>query len=176
MDADEMLSTLAGATGLTRRQADDVLIATLTVMSEVVSTEELRDLVAQLPTSVRQRIPRRGRTVPMRPIEFVARVAELTAATNEDAERNVRAVVQVLTRAVDTGAPPRSVSEHATDKLTDGVAALTYCAVLSMFPALIVLTEVVRLFGLYAETTNVILKSRLGPRSAIQALRRRSPT
>ena len=40
MNANEMLRTLAGATGLTRQQADDALIAGLTVLSEVVSAEE----------------------------------------------------------------------------------------------------------------------------------------
>ena len=74
MNANEMLRTLAGATGLTRQQADDALIAGLTVLSEVVSAEETRDLLAQLPKSVRDRIPVSGTTLPMRPIEFVARV------------------------------------------------------------------------------------------------------
>ena len=40
MNANEMLRSLAGATGLTRRQADEVLMATLTVLSEVVSADE----------------------------------------------------------------------------------------------------------------------------------------
>jgi uncharacterized protein (DUF2267 family) len=103
MNANEMLRTLAGATGLTRHQADDALIAGLTVLSEVVSADETRDLLAQLPKSVRDRIPVSGTTLPMRPIEFVARVAELTTATGEDAERIVRAVFEVLTQAVNAG-------------------------------------------------------------------------
>jgi uncharacterized protein (DUF2267 family) len=98
-----MLRTLAGSTGLTRRQADDVLIATLTVLSEVVSADETRDLAAQLPKSVRDRIPVSGATLPMRPIEFVARVAELTTTGSEDAERHVRAVFEVLAQAVNPG-------------------------------------------------------------------------
>ena len=103
MNANEMLRTLAGATGLTRRQADEVLLATLTVLSEVVSAEETRDLVAQLPKSVRDRVPVSGTTLPMRPIEFVARVADLTTGSSEDAEPHVRAVFQVLTEAVNAG-------------------------------------------------------------------------
>jgi len=103
MNANDMLRTLAGSTGSTRRQADDVLIATLTVLSEVVSADETRDLLAQLPKSVRERVPVSGATLPMRPIEFVARVAELTNATSEDAERDVRAVFEVLTTAVNAG-------------------------------------------------------------------------
>ncbi len=103
MNTNEMLRTVAGATGATRRQADDVLIATLTVLSEVVSAEETRDLLAQLPKAVRERIPVTGETLPMRPIEFVARVADLSSVPTEDAELHVRAVFQVLTQAVNAG-------------------------------------------------------------------------
>ena len=58
--------------GKTKRTANPRLIATLTVLSEVVSADETRDLLAQLPKSVRDRIPVSGATLPMRPIEFVA--------------------------------------------------------------------------------------------------------
>jgi len=103
MDTNELLRTVAGATGSTRRQADDAVVATLTVLSEVVSADETRDLLAQLPKAVRERIPVSGETLPMRPIEFVARVAELTGAAAEEAERQVRAVFEVLTQAVNAG-------------------------------------------------------------------------
>jgi uncharacterized protein (DUF2267 family) len=103
MNANDMLRTLAGATGLTRRQADDLLVTGLTVLSEVVSAEETRDLLAQLPKSFRERIPVSTTTVSMRPIEFVARVQELTAAAGDDPERMVRAVFDVLTQAVNAG-------------------------------------------------------------------------
>src|SRR3954465_6705919 len=103
MNANEMLRTLAGATGSTRRQADDVLIATLTVLSEVVSADETRDLLAQLPKSMRERTRVRGAALPMRPIEFVARVADLATASGEDVERDVRAVFEVLAQAVNAG-------------------------------------------------------------------------
>ena len=39
----------------------------------------------------------------MRPIEFVARVADLTTASSEDADRHVPAVFEVLTQAVNSG-------------------------------------------------------------------------
>jgi uncharacterized protein (DUF2267 family) len=175
VDATEMLSTVAGASGLTCRQADDVLIATLTVVSEVVSAEEVRDLFGQLPRSVRQRVPVRGQTVSMGPTEFVARVADLTTTTNEEAERNVRVVLQVLTQAVNAGVLPRSVSvSKAADNLADVAAGLTYYSVFAMFPALIVLVNVVRLFGHAAKTTNAIVRiiDKLGPKSAVQTLRR----
>jgi uncharacterized protein (DUF2267 family) len=103
MDTNELLRTVAGATGSTRLQADDAVVATLTVLSEVVSADETRDLLAQLPKAVRERIPVSGETLPMRPIEFVARVAELTGAAAEEAERQVRAVFEVLTQAVNAG-------------------------------------------------------------------------
>src|SRR6476620_4898867 len=103
MNLNELLRTVAGATGSTRRQADEAVIATLTVLSEVVSADETRDLLAQLPKSVRERVPLSGTTLSMRPIEFVARVADLLAAPPDTAERDVRAVFEVLTRAVNAG-------------------------------------------------------------------------
>jgi uncharacterized protein (DUF2267 family) len=103
MNFNEMLRTVAGVTGSTRRQADEAVIATLTVLSEVISADETRDLLAQLPKSVRERVPVSGTTLSMRPIEFVARVADLLAAPPDAAERDVRAVFEVLTRAVNAG-------------------------------------------------------------------------
>lgn len=98
-----MMRTVAGATGSTRRQADEAVIGTLTVLSEMVSADETRDLLAQLPKSVRDRIPVSGTTLSMRPIEFVARVSELAATASDDTERDVRAVFAVLTEAVNAG-------------------------------------------------------------------------
>jgi uncharacterized protein (DUF2267 family) len=103
MNHNELLRTVAGTTGLTRRQADDVVVGTLTVLSEVVSADETRDLLAQLPKALRERIPVSGETLPMRPIEFVARVAELTTTPTDDVEAHVRAVFEVLTHAVNAG-------------------------------------------------------------------------
>ena len=103
MNQNDLLRNVAGATGLTRRQADDAVVATLTVLSEVVSADETRDLLAQLPKAVRERIPVSGERLAMRPIEFVARVAELGTTPTEDAEGHVRAVFEVLTQAVNAG-------------------------------------------------------------------------
>ena len=98
-----MLRTVAGATGLTRHQAEDAVIGTLTVLAEAVSADETRDLLAQLPKFARERVPVSGTTLTMRPIEFVARIADLTATSVDDAERNARAVFGVLTDAVNAG-------------------------------------------------------------------------
>jgi membrane protein len=67
----------------------------------------------------------------------------------------------------------RSVREFRDDNLIDRAAALTYYAVLAVFPALIVLVALVGIFGSYPETTNALLKivGRLGPRSAVDTLR-----
>src|SRR5256714_15424436 len=51
----------------------------------------------------------------------------------------------------------RTVKEFQTDNLTDWAAALTYYAVLALFPALIVLVALVGLFGQYPQTTNALL-------------------
>jgi membrane protein len=67
----------------------------------------------------------------------------------------------------------RSFREFKDDNLTDWAAALTYYAVLAMFPALIVLVALVGLLGQYPETTNTIFKivGRVGPDSAVQTFR-----
>ena len=55
------------------------------------------------------------------------------------------------------------------DNLTDWAAALTYYAVLSLFPALIVLVSILGLFGQNPQTTNALHRhrlARLGPEPA----------
>ncbi|HEY3190430.1 MAG TPA: YihY/virulence factor BrkB family protein [Solirubrobacteraceae bacterium] len=51
----------------------------------------------------------------------------------------------------------RTVKEFQNDNLTDWAAALTYYAVLALFPALIVLVALVGLFGQYPQTTDALL-------------------
>jgi len=51
----------------------------------------------------------------------------------------------------------RTVKEFKNDNLTDWAAALTYYAVLALFPALIVLVALVGLFGQYPQTTNSLI-------------------
>jgi len=67
----------------------------------------------------------------------------------------------------------RSIREVRDDHLTDRAAALTYYAVLAIFPALIVLVALVGIFGRYPETTDALLRivGRLAPHSAVETLR-----
>src|SRR6185503_10001338 len=51
----------------------------------------------------------------------------------------------------------RTVKEFKNDNLTDWAAALTYYAVLALFPALIVLVALVGLFGQYPQTVDSLL-------------------
>src|SRR3954453_1606701 len=51
----------------------------------------------------------------------------------------------------------RTTKEFRNDNLTDWAAALTYYAVLALFPALIVLIALVGLFGQYPQTVNALL-------------------
>ena len=68
-----------------------------------------------------------------------------------------------LRRRVWWGVLKRTVSEFREDNLTDWAAALTYYAILSIFPALIVLVSILGLAGVSA--TNAILSNikDLGP-------------
>jgi uncharacterized protein (DUF2267 family) len=101
---DDMIRTIAGRTGLVRRRADEVLVATLTVLSEAISANETRDLLAQLPKSLRTRVPVSSTRLEMRPAEFVGRVADLLVdVTMDQAETYVHAVFATLVEAVNTG-------------------------------------------------------------------------
>src|SRR5947209_10523360 len=51
----------------------------------------------------------------------------------------------------------RTVKEFSNDNLTDWAAALTYYAVMALFPALIVLIALVGLFGQFPQTTNALI-------------------
>lgn len=67
----------------------------------------------------------------------------------------------------------RVVREYQHDNATDWAAALTYYAVLSFFPGLIVLVSLLGLFGQHPETTNAMLDivRDLGPASAVDTFR-----
>jgi membrane protein len=67
----------------------------------------------------------------------------------------------------------RTASEFRDDNLTDWAAALTYYAVLSLFPALLVLVALLGLFGQYPQTSNSLLEivGKLGPASAVDTVR-----
>jgi membrane protein len=66
----------------------------------------------------------------------------------------------------------RTLTEFSEDNLSDWAAALTYYAVLAMFPALIALVSIVGLVGNPAETTKTLtdIVSKIGPASAAQTL------
>jgi uncharacterized protein (DUF2267 family) len=100
----DMTRTVAGRTALTKRRSDEIVVATLTVLSEAISPEETKDLLAQLPKILRERVPVSAQSLDMRPIEFIARVADLVeSATVDDAEGYVRAVFATLAEAVNAG-------------------------------------------------------------------------
>jgi membrane protein len=67
----------------------------------------------------------------------------------------------------------RTVREFRDDNLTDWAAALTYYAVLSIFPGLIVLVSILGLVGKHPETTNALLEiiNDIGPESAVETFR-----
>jgi membrane protein len=67
----------------------------------------------------------------------------------------------------------RTVREFREDNLTDWAAALTYYAVLAIFPGLIVLVAILGLVGQHPETTNALLDivDDIGPDSAVETFR-----
>src|SRR3954469_10508270 len=67
----------------------------------------------------------------------------------------------------------RTAKEFQEDNLTDWAAALTYYAVLALFPALLVLIALLGVVGQYPQTTNALLDivGKLGPSSAVDTFR-----
>jgi membrane protein len=66
----------------------------------------------------------------------------------------------------------RSFKEFQDDNLTDWAAALTYYAVLALFPALIVLVAILALAGQYPQTTNAQLNinGNVAPKNTVNAV------
>ncbi|WP_238419595.1 YihY/virulence factor BrkB family protein [Gordonia sp. 'Campus'] len=67
----------------------------------------------------------------------------------------------------------KTAREFSRDQCTDLAAALTYYAVLSLFPALLALVSLLGVFGQGEKTTDAVLKmvDDLGPSSAVDTLR-----
>jgi membrane protein len=67
----------------------------------------------------------------------------------------------------------RAFAEFRDDDMPTWAAALTYYAVLSVFPALIVLVALIGLVGQYPQTSDAILNiiGSIGPKSAVDTLR-----
>src|ERR1700742_4364441 len=78
-----------------------------------------------------------------------------------------------LSRRTWTGVLRRTVKEFKADNLTDWAAALTYYAVLSLFPAIIALISILGLVVDPATITRVITDtvSQLGPASAVDTFK-----
>src|SRR3954467_1857058 len=77
-------------------------------------------------------------------------------ASDEAAQRkdvDLRDIPKVGRKAV----LKRAAKEFQNDNLTDWAAALTYYAVLALFPALIVLVALLGIFGQYPQTTNDLI-------------------
>jgi membrane protein len=66
----------------------------------------------------------------------------------------------------------RAVKEFRRRNLTDAAAALTYYAVLSVFPMLLALVALVGVFGQYPQTVNAIMEmvSRVAPQSTVSTI------
>jgi membrane protein len=68
----------------------------------------------------------------------------------------------------------RTISEFREDNLTDWAAALTYYAVMSLFPMVLVLVALLGIFGEYPRTSNSLLRiiNDIGPSSAVDTFRK----
>jgi uncharacterized protein (DUF2267 family) len=103
---DELVAVVAGRAQVSRRYADEIILATLTALGERITADETRDLLAQLPKKYKQNVNAVSNPNAMSADEFVARVAELEggrAPRPDDARAHVRAVFVTLTEAVNAG-------------------------------------------------------------------------
>ena len=120
MKHEEMVAFVAGETGMTREAAEESIVATLTVLAERVTADEMRDLLAQLPKALQA-----GVQIPPQPAsftldEFIARVDRIaTSDGGASSEARVRASFAVLTEAVNAG----EIRDIAT-QLSDDYAQL----------------------------------------------------
>ena len=90
-----------------------------------------------------------------------------------DAQRAAPESPTHLSRREWLGVLQRTVREFRDDNLTDWAAALTYYAVLALFPALIVFVALIGLFGQYPKTTDSLLEivGNIAPQSTVDTLR-----
>jgi uncharacterized protein (DUF2267 family) len=103
---EEMVATVAERAAVSRRHADDIIMATLTALGERLTADETKDLLAQLPKKYKQNVNAVPTPNLMSADEFVARVAELEgerSPTLDDARVHVRAVLGTVAEAVNTG-------------------------------------------------------------------------
>jgi uncharacterized protein (DUF2267 family) len=103
---DEMVAAVAERAGVSRRHADDIILATLTALGERLTADETKDLLAQLPKKYKQQVKAVATPNAMSADEFVARVAHLEGARAPafaQARGHVRAVFVTLTEAVNAG-------------------------------------------------------------------------
>ena len=127
MNYNEMLRLVAGRTGLTRRQADAAVAGTMTVLAETISAKETKDLLAQLPKTLRDRVPVSAEVPPMRPIEFVAgrrtdRI-ELERGHRKARTRRIRHAHRCGHRGGDASTSPKS--SGTSTRTSSGVRSLT---------------------------------------------------
>src|SRR5690349_15685801 len=71
------------------------------------------------------------------------------------------------------GTLKRTVSEFQEDNLTDWAAALTYYALLSLFPAIIAMVSLIGIFGDPTSTTKSLTEiiTEIGPESAAETFK-----
>jgi uncharacterized protein (DUF2267 family) len=103
---DELVGTVAQRAGVARRQADDLILATLRALAERLTADETKDLLAQLPKKYKENVNAVPVPQPMTADEFVARAAQLLgdqAPAPDEARGQVQAVLTTLREAVNAG-------------------------------------------------------------------------
>ena len=105
------------------------------------------------------------------PVESGARVDDESRPSPDDGDKPESPTE--LTKPTVRYVLRKTAREFSNDQCTDMAAALTYYAVLSLFPALVVVVSLLGVFGQRKRTGDTVLQivGQLGPSSAVETLR-----
>jgi uncharacterized protein (DUF2267 family) len=114
-NADQLLTTVQQAAGISRAKAERATRATLETLAERLSAGEARDLAAELPPEIAPWIATTSDAEGFDVDEFARRVAAREEVDVATAERHVRAVFDALGRAVSADEVEDMVAQLSRD-------------------------------------------------------------
>jgi uncharacterized protein (DUF2267 family) len=115
VDSRTFLSGVGELTGFARDRAEHLVRATLVTLGTRISSEEAKDLAAQLPNSLGACLHHDSEPSRFDPAEFERRVARIVPLANDQAAPAIRAVFTVLSEAVSDGEMRQVLSQLGSE-------------------------------------------------------------
>jgi uncharacterized protein (DUF2267 family) len=103
MQYDEFVHSVAALSGIRNEEAERASLAVLQELADRLTGKEARDLLAQLPRRLQQRVIVSPRPLPIPADDFVEHVARALEVPPDEARRRIRGVFATLRRAVSWG-------------------------------------------------------------------------